>query len=265
MAPFIPVAKTGGRPRTTDPRAVLSAIFYVAKTGCQWRQLPKGFPPWQTVFGYYTEWRRRGFYRKLNAALYALVRTLEGRTPTPSALVIDTQSVKTGKYAPVESRGYDGGKKVKGRKRVLIVDTLGYMVDASVVTANTHDTKAAITGLARIKKKLKKVVATVQTVYADKGFQGALLSGWVKANLGASMNVTANLTKANEPFVPAKKRWVVERTFAWLGDYRRLDKDHERSIAHSRAMVRLASIRFLLRTLYPPDRQGWPSGHRLTQ
>ncbi len=133
------------------------------------------------------------------------------------------------------------------------------MVDASVLPANTHDTKCAVYGLGRACKKLKKVVATVETVFADKGFQGSLLSGWVKANIGARMEVTANLTKAGAPFVPAKKRWVVERTFSWLLDYRRLVVDHERTIRNSRAMVRLASIRIMLRRLFSVDRK-WASG-----
>ncbi len=131
------------------------------------------------------------------------------------------------------------------------------MVDASVVTANTHDTKAAVFGLKRICKKLKKVVANVETIFADKGFQGSLLSGWVKTNIGATMEIKANLTKAGGPFIPVKKRWVIERSFSWLYDYRRLTIDHERTDRNSLAMVRLASIRILLRRLHPPAEAGW--------
>lgn len=259
VARYIPAAKTGGRPRTNNARAILNGVLYVVKTGCHWRSLPKDFPPWQTVYRYFAEWRKRGVYRKLHAALYPMIRVLDNRALTPSALVIDTQSVKTGKYAAVDTRGFDGGKKVKGRKRIMVVDTLGNMVDASILPANTHDTKCAQHGLSRICKKLRKVVATVKTVFADKGFQGSNLAGWVKTNIGARMNVTENLTKSGGPFVPTKKRWVVERAFAWMGDYYRLSVDRERDPRNSLAMVRLASIRLMLRRLVPPPTFKWES------
>ncbi len=252
VARFIPAAKHGGRPRTTSERAALNAILYVVKTGCHWRLLPREFPPWQTVFRYFAEWRRRGVYRKLNAALLSLMRVSERENPLPTIAVIDTQSVKTGKYAGEKTRGFDGGKKVKGRKRVLVTDKLGLLIEAAVVPANMHDTKCAEKVFAKIARKYRALTNSIKVVYADQGFRGSLLAGFVKSQMKARIETSENLTKAGGPFVPAKKRWVVERTFSWLYDCYRLQFDRERTPKNSLAMVRLASIRWMLRRLYAP-------------
>ena len=257
VARYIPAAKAGGRPREVDVRSILNAVMFVVKTGCHWRLLPKDFPKWQNVYRYYAEWRARGVYRKLHAALHALVRVGEGRKPSPTLAVVDTQSIKTGKYAATHTRGFDGGKKVKGRKRVLVVDSLGLMIDAAVVPANTHDTKAAQKVFAKIKRKKHRAAKTIKAVFADKGFLGSTLSGWLKAQMSATIHVTANLTRTMKQFIPAKKRWVVERSFAWMGDYYRLSVDRERQSRNSLAMIRLASIRLMLRRLYPVEPLKW--------
>lgn len=240
----IPPAKSGGRPRTTSERRAVDAIFYIVRTGCQWRQLPHDFPPWQTVYRYFVDWQESGVITTMQRALYRMVRIAEGRKPTPSVVVIDSQSVKTGKAGG--NRGFDGGKRVKGRKRHLVVDTLGLMVDVAVSPANVHDTRGATRILGRIADWIGR---KPKLVYADGAYGGRPLAEWAQENLGARIEISANLAMVTKQFVPAKQRWVVERTFAWFGDYRRLDKDHERYVFNSVAMIRWAMVRLMLNRL----------------
>jgi putative transposase len=251
ISSFLPKPLTGGRPRTTDEREVVNAIFYFLKTGCQWRLLPSDFPPWQTVYRYFIDWRKQRVWKKIQRSLYEQARVVEGRNTIPSAVVVDSQSVKTGKLARKATRGFDGGKKIKGRKRHIVTDTLGLMLDVSVTPANVHDTKGARYALNKIAKRLRKKAKKIKTVFADKGYQGPAFAGWVHSTFGATVQVTANLTKKFQRFIPAKKRWVIERKFAWLGDYRRLDKDQERHPINSMNLIRLVFIRMMLRRLFP--------------
>jgi len=249
VLPFIPSPKTGGRPRTTNEREVVNAILYLVKTGCHWRSLPSDFPPWQSVYRFFIAWRKKLVWRKIQQKLYEKARVAEGRKLRPTAVVVDSQSVKTGKMVAISSRGFDGGKRVKGRKRHLVTDTLGLMVDVSITPANVHDTKGAQFVLNKVARQQKK--QTIKTVFADKGYQGPKLAEWVRKKFGAVVQTSANLTKKFKKFVPAKKRWVVERSFAWLGDYYRLSIDRERHPVNSMTMVRLAFIRLVLRRLCP--------------
>lgn len=241
---LIPAAKRGGRPRTTSVRRTVDAIFYLVRTGCQWRQLPHDFPPWETVYRYFVSWREQDVIAEIQRVLHRLVRISELRDPVPSVVIIDSQSVKTGKAGG--NRGFDGGKRVKGRKRHVVVDTLGLMLEVVVSPANIHDTRGAKRSLGRM---LRRTGIKPELVYADGGYNGRPFQRWIAENLGGGVEISANLTTTARGFVPAKQRWVVERTFAWFGDYRRLDKDHERLIPHSVAMIRWAMVRLMLNRL----------------
>jgi putative transposase len=241
---LIPPAKQGGRPRTTSVRRTVDAIFYLVRTGCQWRQLPHDFPPSPTVYRYFVAWRKQGIIAEMQRTLHRLLRLAEGREPTPSVVIIDSQSVKTGKAGG--KQGFDGGKRVKGRKRHLIVDTSGLMVDVAVLPANIHDTRGAKCVMRRIANRMK---FKPEIVYADGGYGGRPFQKWIDQNLGGRVEISAYLTSTARGFVPAKQRWVVERTFAWFGDYRRLDKDHEQLISSSVAMIRMAMVRLMLNRL----------------
>jgi len=249
---YIPLPGFGGRPCTTDFRRVLDGIFYFVKAGCPWRLLPGDFPPWQTVHRYFLEWTRSGVWRKIHLALVKKARVLLGREEKPTAVVIDSQSVKTGKVVPIATRGYDGGKKVKGRKRHMATDTQGILLDVSVTPANVHDTKGALITLRKIARR--EGDNQIGIVFADKGYQGDILAKWVEENLGAEMQIGNNRTTP-DGFVPDKKRWVVERSFSWIEDYNRLSKDRERLPSSSLAYVRIAFIRILLRRLTPTVRE----------
>jgi putative transposase len=234
-------------------RRVIDAIMYVVTHGNKWRGLPSDFPPWQTVYRYFVDLQKRGRWRTIHYALYKLVRDEAGREPSPSLLIIDSQSVKTGKMVPNKTKGFDGGKRIKGRKRHVVVDSLGLLVDVSVTPANTHDTKGAVKVLKKYKERVakKKELHRVKKVIGDKGYRGEILKGFVRKTFKAAISIGENHTSPETGFVPATKRWLVERGFAWLGDYRRLTVDQERSVVTSMSMIRLAFIRLMLRRLEP--------------
>jgi putative transposase len=223
--------------------------MYVVTHGCKWRGLPKDFPPWRTVYGYFIELRKLGRWRMIHYALYEMLRGEAGREPNPSLLIIDSQSVKTGKNACGDSRGLDWGKKVKGRKRHALVDSMGLLVEVDVTKANFADNKGAKRVLEKYKRRVKK--PRVKKVLGDKGYQGEMLRGFVHHAFRAVVEIGQNHTSPARGFVPAKKRWLVERGFAWLGDYWRLSIDRERDLRNSCTMIRIAFIRLMLRRLKP--------------
>lgn len=230
------------RKRKYDLCDILNAILYLLKTGCQWRMLPHQEEiPWKTVYDYFWRWKKQGLIEKVVAKLRENYRESENREATPSAACMDSQSVK-GTRVGLE-RGVDGGKKVKGRKRHILTDTLGLVLAVYVHAANLHDSKAAEELLNRVKGKFPRL----QVVFADGGYRGKLVD-WVKKTLGWALQITLRSEKSTN-FEPLPKRWVVERTFAWFESYRRLSRDYEFSPDTSETMVYLATMKLLLNRL----------------
>ena len=232
-----------GRPRISDLREIVNAIYYLNKTGCPWRYLPNNFPAFKLVNYYYNKWTRNGTFEKINAALRQEFRLKKNRNPDPTGSVIDSQSVK-GTPETVEDVGFDGGKLVKGRKRHIIVDTIGCVIVVCIHAANIFDGKAA----RMVIKKLFSRLDTVKKIWADGGYSGKELSEWVKDTFNCDLEIVKKKKKA-KGFHVLPRRWVVERTFAWLGRSRRLSKDYERNPMSSESQVYCASSRLLLRQI----------------
>jgi putative transposase len=244
IADLIPTTKSnhtkGGRPVKYTRREVLNAILYVARTGCQWRLLPHDLPYWKTVYTYFVEWHHDDVFERINTRLRTDIRTREGRNPEPSAGIIDSQSVKI--VANIGSAGFDGAKKVNGRKRHIVTDTLGLLLTVVVHEANLSDRVSAETVLA----KLHALYATVTRVFADQGYTGKLI-----ALVYSTLHIHIEIIKRSEVrvFKLLPRRWVVERTFGWFGFYRRLAKDYERYPTHSEAFVYIAMSNIMLHRL----------------
>jgi transposase len=242
IEPLLPEVKTGGRPEKHPRRAVVDAILYVVRTGCSWRQLPADFPPWQTVYWYFVRWEQAKVTEQILPVVREQLRVQEGRNPQPSAGLIDSQSVKGADTVGRDSRGYDAGKKINGRKRFIVTDTLGLLLTVVVLSASMQDRDGAKPVL------LETYLRTpVRFVFADGAFAGRLLD-WADTILAATLHIVRK--PANQRgFAIIPRRWAVERTFAWITAHRRLARDYERHPAVSEAMIRWAAINTITRRI----------------
>jgi putative transposase len=227
------------RKRKHSLRDIFNAIFYLLKTGCQWRMLPGCFPKWELVYYYFTKWKNYGIIEQINELIRNKIREKAGRFESPSLACIDSQSIKTTRLGG-EYRGFDGGKMIKGRKRHIITDTMGLLLAVVVHAANVHDSKGASDVIALLKGRFERLVKIV----ADGGYRGELIEK-TKTKFGWILEIVLRSDHSSK-FTVIPQRWVVERTFAWFESYRRLSKDFEYLTNTSEAMIQFAMIKLML-------------------
>src|SRR3954453_7676963 len=247
LKPLVPVVKGGGPPAIHSRREILNGIFYAVRSGCAWKLLPHDLPPWRTVYHYFWSWRRNGIWHHIHDSIRRSVRQAAGRHPEPSGAVLDSQSVQTTEQGGV--RGYDAAKKVSGRKRHVLVDTLGLVLLVVVTAANAQDRAAARILLTTLAARFRRL----RVVWADGAYAGGVLDEWVRGlrGWGKVRLEIVRKPKGQRGFAVLPWRWIVERTFAWLGRWRRLKADYEWLPETTEALIYIAMIRLMLRRLEP--------------
>jgi putative transposase len=253
VQPLLPAAKTGGRPRTVDLREVVNTLLYQARTGCQWAYLPHDLLPKSTVWDYFVAWQQDGTWDQLVATLRGQVRKQEGREETPSAACIDSQTVKSTEVGGVV--GYGGGKKTKGRKRHIVVDTLGLLIAVAVTAANLDDGTHA----SQVLRKLKRdELPRLEVIYGDTKYNNRTLDQWLlDTKAFYRIEVSSNPT-GEKTFKPLRIRWVVEQGHACLGRSRRLSRDYERTTTSGETWVKISAIQRMVRRLKPDPNNRQP-------
>ena len=249
IVPHLPADRPGrrGRPRIWPVRRIIEAILYLDRTGCAWRSLPADFPPWQTVYGYFAAWRDDGTLTRLHDALRAQVRTAAGRDAEPTAAVIDSQSVRAADTVPKASRGWDNAKKVNGRKRHIAVDATGLVLAVVITAASVQDRDAARPLLWNLHRACRKV----RLVWADAGYAASKLATWAASH--EDDHPDRGQAHDQHVFEVLPRRWVVERTFAWISKHRRTVRDYEHLPASHEAMILWAMIALMTRRLTQTD------------